>query len=644
MPARLNVLRNVLSNLLYYFRPLSKKAEIRILMYHRINDSYPDDRLCVSLLEFKKQMEFLKKNSFEVISLQEAVRLLSNKQAQTEVKISRYDKPKIVITFDDGYLDNYTHAFPVLKEYNFAATIFLTVNNIGVKSEFLTWEYISEMTQSKITLGSHSMTHAKLAGIPIDKAKWEIFDSRKLIQEKGVACDYFCYPKGDYNSEVPDLVKKASYQAALTTHPGPNRCGQNLFALRRTEISGRDNIFDFEKKIFGAFDLLHLLIQKLKSRKPVLKKEKPIKILYVIWSLGLGGAERVVISLAKGLDKTKFQPTVCCLNGKGAFAHELEELGIKVIALNKKAGIDISVASKIIKVIKNNKIDIVHTHLWGANFWGRIAAKLAGVKGIIVTEHNTDVWKSRLYFMFDKLLSRWTDRIIVVSNSVKDFYVSKGIDEKKIEVIYNGVEIEKLQGCKETRTLIKKEFGIKDDEKVLAIIGRLVPQKGHKYLFEALSQLNGSYKIKLLVVGAGPIEKDLRSTVCGLQLQGKVIFTGLREDVKDILSITNVLVMPSTREGLPMVALEAMAQGVPVIATKVGGVPDLVSDNETGILVESNNHFALKEALSKIIEDEGLTQRLGENAKKSVQEKFSIEGMLNKTQTLYEACLIHKTR
>ena len=165
-----------------------------------------------------------------------------------------------------------------------------------------------------------------------------------------------------------------------------------------------------------------------------------LSVLYIIWSLEIGGAERVVVNLAKGLDKSKFVPLVCCLNEKGALAQELEKEGVRVIALHKQRRIDVSVIKKLVEIIRENHIDIVHTHLWGANFCGRIAARKAKVPVIIATEHNSDIWKTRTYFMLDWWLSLITHKIIAVSESVKAFYVQHGIDPKKIEVIYNGIE------------------------------------------------------------------------------------------------------------------------------------------------------------------------------------------------------------
>jgi len=137
-------------------------------------------------------------------------------------------------------------------------------------------------------------------------------------------------------------------------------------------------------------------------------------ILYIIWSLGLGGAEQVVISLAQGLDKNKFQSFICCLDDEGVFADGLKAQGIEIFALNKKHGIDLSVIFKIKRIIKENQIHVVHTHLWGAGLWGRIAALLAGVP-VVITEHNVDVWKKWYHKLSDKVLALFTKKICKLS-------------------------------------------------------------------------------------------------------------------------------------------------------------------------------------------------------------------------------------
>ena len=356
-------------------------------------------------------------------------------------------------------------------------------------------------------------------------------------------------------------------------------------------------------------------------------ESRPINVMYIIWSLAMGGAERVVINLAKGLDRDEFAPIVCCLNNKGVFAQELEDQGIKVIALNKRGKFDFMILGKLVRLMKMHKIQVVHTHLWGANFWGRAAALVARVPFIIATEHNLDPWKRKYHLIIDKYLSCHTHKIIAVSNTVKDFYVGKAkINQNKITVVHNGIELEKF-------SFIKKRI---NDEVTLGVIGRLVPQKGHKYFLMALKDLMPSSNIKGLVVGSGPEEKNLKELSERIGLNGRVRFAGFNENIPELLKEIDIMVLPSLREGLPMIALEAMASGVPVVATRVGGTPELISDRETGLLVNPEDHRALKASIENLIRDKYLMEQLRNNARKKVEAEFSSNRMVTKTKELYQ--------
>ena len=622
------ILRNLFSSLFYsLFKGLRQQRGIRVLNYHRVSDVRPYERLCVKTNEFKKQMEYLYKNNYRVIGIDEMVGYLSKSAGR---RLNNLQDKKVVITFDDGFADNYANAYPVLKEYGFAATIFLTVNSIGER-DFLNWGQIDEMAHNSISFGAHTLRHPELTGIGQEEAKSEINGSKEAIEAKGLRCDYFCYPRGDFNQPIKALVREAGFRAACSIKPGANLSGQDLFALRRTEVSGFDSPFDFKKKLAGAFDWMHRLVQNYKIHSP----QSKINVLYIIWSLGLGGAEQVVINLAKGLDKKRFRPIVCCLNEKGEFADELEKEGIQVLALHKKGKFDIAIIKKIIAVIKANHIRIVHTHLWGANFWGRLAAILCRIP-VIASEHNEDSWKPRLFLYADKILSLFTDRIIAVSNRVKHFYVHRaGIHPDKITVVYNGIEANRF-GATGDISLKKKELGIKDEELVLGVIGRLVPQKGHIYFLRALNELSKRQSLRGLIIGSGPLDRELKDAAQAIGLNGKVIFTGLRQDIPQLLNLVDVLVMPSLREGLPIIALEAMAAGVPVVATNVGGNPEVIIDGETGLLVQPRNAEALKNAINRLITDKDYSRTLVKKARFRIESFFNVMRMVSDTEKIYE--------
>ena len=628
---------------------------MRALMYHRVNDALEPSDLVVGTETFRQQMEYLHKNGFKVINIDEMADKLKDPAYKPDGK-------DVMITFDDGYRDNFLNAYPVLKEYGFPAVIFLTAGMVGTDKkrpryagmpspDMLSWEEVREMAKNGITFGAHTVDHPHLDRVDSEEAKKEIFGSKEIITHYLQPATYnrmsFCYPYGDYNIKVKDIVKETIFDCAFSINPGTNAPGCDLFELKRTEMNGTDSLFDFQKKLAGAYDLLHKFNywrQKRSTLHPTSYTLQPkrVNVLYVIWSLGLGGAEQVVINLVKNLDKTKFNPMVCCLNDKGKFSDELEREGIKVIALNKRGKIDISIIPKLISVMKKNRIDVVNTHLWGANFWGRIAAKMAAVKVIIATEHNEDVWKTKAHYLLDRLLNRWTDKVIAVSNSVKEFYVNTaGLKADRIKVIHNGVSLS-LHPTTCNLQPMRQEFGIQDNETVLALIGRLVPQKGHRYFISAFKQLSTDRKVRGLIVGSGPLETELRAYAKGIGLNGNLVFTGLRKDIPNLLDVVDILVMPSLREGLPIVALEAMAKNKPVVATDVGGNPEVIIDGKTGILVSPENSIMLALAIKRLIDDKEYAARLGNNGKNRLKEYFSVGKMVKETERLYEECLSKK--
>jgi len=356
----------------------------------------------------------------------------------------------------------------------------------------------------------------------------------------------------------------------------------------------------------------------------------------IIWSLEKGGAERFLVSLLKHIDRNQIEPTVCCLNWEGEWAKELEDKGIKVIALNKKSGFDLQTLIKLIKLIKKEKFDIVNTHLWGADVTGRLAAIITNTPIIISTAQNVDIWKKWWHRIIDRILSYKTDMIIAVSEAVRDYYHREvGIPLKKITIIPNAVEIEKYDNVGDVSYLYD-ELGLTSNDFILSCIGRLTEQKGQRYLLESIAQLQPeSSNLKVLFVGSGEDENKLKEMAKKADIDRTVRFLGYRQDIPQILHLSKGLVLPSLYEGLPVCVLEAMAAERPVIVTKIGGIEGLVRDNETGFIVIPRNAEALTIAIRKLINLGDRDKKMGMGGKDIVINNYSIQSIARKTADLY---------
>jgi len=367
-----------------------------------------------------------------------------------------------------------------------------------------------------------------------------------------------------------------------------------------------------------------------------------INVLHIFMNLQVGGAQEIFLTQLKYIDRTKFHIIVCCLNGRGSLVSEVEKLGNRVICLNRlNRRNDIQAIFELLKLIRQNNIDIVHTYLYSrTSFYGHIAALMARTPVIIAAEMGSPSKKSLKKRISDRLLARFTDQIIALSEATRSSAAKElGVGLNKITVIYPGVDIGKFT-IRETKREVRNALNLPHDVPIIGIVARLDPVKGHEYLLDAMLRVwNFIASAKLMIVGAGPLEESLRSRVERLGLSKQVMFMGMRRDIPQLLKAMDIFVLPSLQEGFGMALLEAMVMGLPVIATNVGGIPEVVDDGKTGILVPPRDPDALSEMILVLLKDEKQRHRMGMLGKEKALSQFTAQHSVAQLQALYESLL-----
>jgi len=355
-----------------------------------------------------------------------------------------------------------------------------------------------------------------------------------------------------------------------------------------------------------------------------------IKIIYLIDSFSLGGAEKFLLDLCKNIDKNRFTVEVAAVVFAGPLLKEFAKLDIKVKVFKKKSKLGLGLLWQLYKYIKAVKPDIVHTNLFGADTWGRQAAILARVPIIVATEHNINLNESKFKKIIKLFLSKFTSRIIAVSQGVKDYSVkTEKISADKIKIINYGIDLHKFtfRGYQE----------INSPKTIKAVcVARLEEQKGHNYLIEAMPAIIKDYpEFTLHLIGAGSLANKLKQQVKDLKLEDKVKFHGQSFDIAKLLPQMDLFILPSLWEGLGIVILEAQAVGLPVLASNIPAVNEVVKNEQTGLLFQPKNSQAIVEAVNHLLANQQLAKDLVNNAYQQVKTDFNVEKMVANYSQLY---------
>ena len=367
----------------------------------------------------------------------------------------------------------------------------------------------------------------------------------------------------------------------------------------------------------------------------------PTRIAFCITELDPGGAEWALVRLLKHLDRTEWEPRVDCLGPPAQLVAEVEALGIPVTCYNGR-GIRSAwrVAQKLTRNWQEWRPELVQTMLFHANMVGRIAARRAGVRivcsGLRVAEHRSR-WHGRL----DRLTNGLVDRNVCVSRGVADWAEREvGLSPAKTIVIPNGVDVDRFASAAPTDL---RELGLPAGSQVILAIGRLDAQKGYHDLLTAFALIAARHeRAHLLIVGEGPLRGALEARRADWGLQNRIHLPGRQEDVPGLLAACDVFVLSSLWEGMPNVVLEAMAAGRPIVATRVEGVAELLSDRESALLVPHSEPALLGRALERLLDEPGLAQHFGKCAQSVSNKSFAESAPAIATADLYRTLLAGK--
>lgn len=368
----------------------------------------------------------------------------------------------------------------------------------------------------------------------------------------------------------------------------------------------------------------------------------PAKVLHLIDSSGFYGAERVIITLCRAMTHhPDFHPILGCIVSKKSALPEVgviaEKNGIEVIRIVQDVKFD---WWNLKKIIKAHAIDIIHTHGYKPSVLALWAEGFSGAR-LIITCHlwTNATFKLMIYAVMESLIMRAAHRVVAVSGAIKENIGKMGVPGDKVEVIFNGIDLENWQPDASLNVdEYKKQLGFVPDTIILGLFGRLYEQKGHAYLFHALSKIQ-KHNIELLCVGDGPLAFELKKLAAQLGLASRIHFLGFRSDVKELLQITDLFVMPSLDEGLPMALLEAMAMAKAIVVTPVGAIPLIIDDGLNGVLVSRGNIDELTNVIIALTSSPDQMAFIGNNAQKKVKQQFSGEAMTASYLAIYHGML-----
>jgi glycosyltransferase involved in cell wall biosynthesis len=377
----------------------------------------------------------------------------------------------------------------------------------------------------------------------------------------------------------------------------------------------------------------------------------PIRVLKVVPTLLCGGTENQFMTLTRSLDASRFAISFACLRQIGPFVNELHAREIPMQAYPISSFCSLGAVRQQLRFARqvlSSRIDIVHAYNFYGNVFATVPARLGGAPVVIASVRDRGPYLTPLQRRAQRQVCRYADRVLVNADAVKEWLIGEGVEPARIVVIRNGVDLSRFDDAVD-RAAVRVSLGVPPDAPLVGVISRLSRKRGLEQFLAAAARVRRSFpRARFVIVGEPALHDrayldELRRAGVNHGLEDHVIFTGLRQDVPRLLAALNVSVMPSLDEALSNVLLESMAAGVATVATQVGGTPEAMYDEVTGLLVPPGDVAALATAIARVLSDAPLAARLGAAARAHVRTAFSVDRMVDATQTLYLDLLARRT-
>ena len=386
--------------------------------------------------------------------------------------------------------------------------------------------------------------------------------------------------------------------------------------------------------------------------------EERIRLLKFVTLFGVGGTEKQVMNLADRLDHERYDLSFGCLKLWGDLLAEVERQRLTVTEYPLRSFYEPNAFRQQLRfaaALRRSRTQIMHSYNFYANVFSIPAARFAGVPCVVASIRDMGAYMTPAQKRVQKFMCRFADRVVVNADAIRRWLIEQGYKDEKISVIRNGLDLSRY-GARTYGAALRREFWIPPHVPLVVMLSRLNPQKGIEYFLEAAAIVRQRCpKAHFLIVGEAFINTDgvfrpdqdyrktLQDKAVRLGISDHTRFTGMRSDVPEILSAAAVSVLPSFSEGISNTLLESMAAGVPVVATNVGGTPEIIEDGKHGLLVPPGDAGALADSICTLLENPLLAARLSSQARKRVEAEFSFDNMVRETEGLYAELLEQKS-